>query len=68
MNISTKDMIEYGTAALVFGSGGLMGHYAADGMTVVQWAGAVTAVLGSLTLAVAVRVWAPGKAPQSQRD
>lgn len=68
MNISNKDMIEYGTAALVFASSGLMGHYVADGMTVIQWAGAVSAVLGSLTLAVAVRVWGPEKAAQSQRD
>ncbi len=65
MNISTKDMIEYATAALVFSSSGLVGHYAADGMTLFQWAGAATAVVGSVTLAVAVRVWAPEKAAQS---
>lgn len=68
MNISKKDLIEYATAALVFGSSGLVGHYAADGMTLVQWAGATTAVMGSVTLAVGVRVWAPAKARQSQRD
>jgi hypothetical protein len=36
------------------------------GMTPVQWAGAATAVLGSVTVAVAVRVWTPAKA--AQRD
>ena len=33
------------------------GHYAAIGMTPLQWARAAAAVLGSVTLAVAVRVW-----------
>jgi hypothetical protein len=33
------------------------------GMSLVQWAGAAVAVLGSVTVAVAVRVWpAPEKA------
>jgi len=69
MTITTKDLIEYATAALVFISGALAGHYAADGMTPVQWAGAATAVLGSVTAAVAVRVWTPVKAGrQGQRD
>ena len=66
--ISRKDLIEYGTAALVFGSSGLVGHYAATGMTLIQWAGAATAVLGSVTVAVAVRVWSPEKARLPQRD
>ena len=38
-------------------SGGLAGHYAAEGMTPVQWAGAICAVLGSVTVAVTLRVW-----------
>lgn len=67
MNITTKELIEYASAGLVFACGGLAGHYAADGMTLVQWAGAVTAVLGSVTVAVAVRVWTPAKA-ERQRD
>ncbi len=66
--ISRKDLIEFGTAALVFGASGLVGHYAAGGMTLIQWAGAATAVLGSVTVAVAVRVWAPQKARLPQRD
>jgi hypothetical protein len=39
-------------------------------MTPVQWAGAATAVLGSVTVAVAVRVWNPAKAKAKtpQRD
>lgn len=56
---TTKDMIEWGSAALVFLSGAMTGHYAAVGMNSVQWAGAAAAVLGSVTVAVAVRVWPP---------
>lgn len=72
MNLTTKDFVEWMTAALVFASGGMAGHYASLGMTPVQWAGAAAAVLGSVTVAVCVRVWpAPAKAQaqrQQQRD
>ena len=57
--ISFKEIAEYASAGLVFACGGLAGHYASVGMTAVQWAGAATAVLGSVTVAVAVRVWTP---------
>lgn len=54
-----KDLAEWGSAGLVFLSGAATGHYAAVGMNAVQWAGALTAILGSITVAVAVRVWPP---------
>ncbi len=54
---TTKDIADWGSAGLVFLSGATAGHFAAIGMTPVQWAGAATAVLGSVTVAVAVRVW-----------
>ena len=54
---TTKDLAEWGSAGLVFLSGAMTGHFAAVGMSPVQWAGAATAVLGSITVAVAVRVW-----------
>jgi hypothetical protein len=61
--ISLKDVIDWASVALVVTSGGLAGHYASMGMNGVQWAGAIAAVLGSVTLAVAVRVWpSPQKA------
>jgi len=66
MNFTRKELIEYASAGLVFMCGGLAGHYAADGMTLIQWAGAVTAVMGSITVAVAVRVWTPSKAERQQ--
>ena len=52
---------EWSSAALVFVVSMLAGRMAADGMNLVQWAGALTAVLGSITVAVAVRVWTPEK-------
>jgi hypothetical protein len=68
--ITSKEMAEWGSALLVFASGGMAGHYASLGMTPVQWAGAAAAVLGSVTVAVAVRVWPqPIKAKaERQRD
>lgn len=67
---SSKELAEWGSALLVFASGGMAGHYASLGMTPVQWAGAAVAVLGSVTVAVAIRVWpTPAKARgQQQRD
>ncbi len=67
--ITTKDMAEWGSALLVFASGGMAGHYASIGMSPLQWAGGAVAVLGSVTVAVAVRVWpAPVRAKADQRD
>lgn len=69
MTITTKELVDWATASLVVISAGLAGHYAAIGMTPVQWAGAATAVLGSVTVAVAVRIWpVEAKAPSRQRD
>jgi hypothetical protein len=60
--INWKELTEWASAFLVAISGALAGHYAAQGMNAVQWAGAACAVLGSVTVAVAVRVWpAEGK-------
>ncbi len=55
--ITLKDIVDWASVALVVTSGGLAGHYASVGMNGVQWAGAIAAVLGSVTVAVAVRVW-----------
>ena len=63
-----KDLIDWGSASLVFLSGAVTGHYAAIGMNAVQWAGAAAAVLGSVTVAVAVRVWPPKTADAKASD
>lgn len=65
--ITLKELTDWASASLVIISGGLAGHYAAAGMTPIQWAGATGAVLGSVTIAVAVRVWPTG-AQARQRD
>ena len=66
-DITRKDLIDWGSACLVFLSGAMTGHYAAIGMNSVQWAGSITAVLGSVTVAVAVRVW-PTAAATAKAD
>lgn len=63
-----KDIIDAGSAALVFLSGAMTGHFAAIGMNTVQWTGAAAAVLGSVTVAVAVRVWPPKSATVNAKD
>jgi hypothetical protein len=65
---SLKEIVDWASVALVVTSGGMAGHYASMGMNGVQWAGAIAAVLGSVTVAVAVRVWpAPQKAKANER-
>ncbi len=59
---SRRDLAHWGSAILVFAVSLLAGRYAAEGMTLVQATGAATAVLGSITVAVAVRVWGPEEA------
>ena len=68
MTITKKDFIDLGSGALVAISGGLAGHYAALGMTPVQLAGAACAVLGSVTLAVTVRIWPQQAKARRQED
>jgi hypothetical protein len=61
---------EWGSAALVFLVSATVGRFAADGMNSLQWFGALVAVLGSITVAVAVRVWPnqPVRAKLSKED
>lgn len=68
LDITKKDLIEWSSASLVFLSGAMTGHYAAIGMNTVQWAGAAAAILGSVTVAVAVRVWPPKTATAEVED
>ncbi len=68
--INYNELAKWAAAALVVLCGGLAGHYAALGMSPVQWAGALSAVLGSVSLAVTLHVW-PATAKvqgQQQRD
>lgn len=67
LEITKKELVEYASAGLVLVSGAMTGHYAAMGMSLIQWAGAAAAVLGSVTVAVAVRVW-PAKTGEAKAD
>jgi hypothetical protein len=67
----SQGMAEWGTASLVFVSGAMTGRLLATGMSDVQALGAIMAVLGSLTAAVAVRAWPPSdpvRAPRQRQD
>lgn len=66
--ITSKELAEWGSAFLVLLSGATAGHFAAIGMTPVQWAGAAVAVLGSVTVAVAVRTWPAPQKAEAERD
>jgi len=66
--ITLKDIVDWASVALVVASGGLAGHYASEGMNGVQWAGAIAAVLGSVTVAVAVRVWPAAQKAKARTD
>ena len=59
--IDTQEILEWLSAFAVVISGALAGHYAHEGMTAIQVAGAAAAVLGSVTWAVTLRAW-PAKA------
>jgi len=58
---------EWTSAGMVFLVAAIAGRFASEGMNAVQWAGALTAVLGSITVAVAVRVW-PSSGGLSARE
>lgn len=63
----SQGMAEWGTASLVFVSGAMTGRLLATGMTDVQALGALVAVLGSLTAAIAVRAWPADSATRARQ-
>ena len=65
--INWTEIGEWATAFMVVICGALTGHYAAEGMNAVQWAGAISAILGSVTLAVGVRIWPARQKAKTQR-
>jgi hypothetical protein len=65
--LRTQEAAQWASTILVVLISGLAGQFAAHGMNKVQWLGAALAVLGSITLAVMVRVW-PAQAPADSRQ
>lgn len=65
-NLDSNQITQWASAILVIVISGLAGQFAAHGMNAVQWLGAALAVLGSITLAVLVRVWPPQTAPANR--
>ncbi|MDP1875102.1 hypothetical protein [Phenylobacterium sp.] len=63
----SQGMAEWGTASLVFVSGAMTGRLLATGMNESQALGALVAILGSLTAAIAVRIW-PAADPVEARS
>ena len=66
--IFSHETAEWLSASLVIICGGFAGHYASVGMNTLQWAGAITAVLGSITVAVSVRVWPAKQTAERAND
>ena len=57
MTKSSFPIAEWGSALLVVVAAWIVGRYAADGLTPMQWACGAFAILGSIGVAVMVRVW-----------
>lgn len=67
-SLDKAEISHWASAALVIVASAIVGHEAAQGMDPQQWACAVFAVLGSVGVAVMVRVWpAPAKARAEQQ-
>ena len=67
--LRSEEAAKIASVILVILTSGLAGQFAAHGMNLVQWLGAILAVLGSVTLAVMIRVWpAPARAESRQRE
>jgi hypothetical protein len=62
-HLASPRAAEVGSALLVILASWIVGRYAADGLTPHQWACGIFAILGSISVAVMVRVWpAPQRA------
>ena len=65
----SSTLAEWGSAILVVIASVIVGRYAAMGMSPTQWACGAFAILGSVSVAVMVRVWPePARATQEGRD
>jgi hypothetical protein len=65
--LSSPRFAEIGSALLVVVASWIVGRYAAQGLSPVQWACGIFAILGSISVAIMVRVW-PAPAKVEVRD
>lgn len=66
--VRSPDFALGASAALIVLVSGLVGQYAAQGMSAYQWFYGLTAIAGAITLAVILRCWpAPQKAASRAR-
>ena len=66
--LRSPDVALGASAGLIIIVAGLVGQYAARGMTPSQWFFGVTAVAGAITLAVILRCWPVEKARTAKAD
>lgn len=65
--LSSPKAAEFASALLVVFAAWVVGRHAADGLTSAQWACGIFSILGSISVAVMVRVW-PSTAKVEIRD
>ena len=55
--MSSPRFAEIGSALLVVIAAWIVGRYAAQGLSPIQWACGIFAIMGSISVAIMVRVW-----------
>jgi hypothetical protein len=55
--LSSPRFAEIGSALLVVIASWIVGRYAAQGLSPIQWACGIFAIMGSISVAIMVRLW-----------
>jgi hypothetical protein len=55
--LTSPRFAEIGSALLVVVSAWIVGRYAAQGLSPIQWACGIFAIMGSISVAIMVRMW-----------
>lgn len=67
--LNLSDIARGGSVALVIVTASLLGQYAARGISPAQWVFGLTAIAGSIAVAVMIRCWpAPQQSGVAARD
>ena len=65
--LTSPRFAEIGSALLVVIASWIVGRYAAQGLSPIQWACGIFAIMGSISVAIMVRLW-PATAKVGARD